>query len=202
MHNRTTSRSLLVASAVLAILLILVLVNFLFHTKPIQVQKKVNTIPSKTADLLNKEWKTFISTTDYKYQIDYPADWNVVSGSTYDYVRFENPGVKQYIQVTCPRGVGKYKTELPNSKEWEPNEGGATTKYQIRKQINGMQAIQYIWGEERPESDILYTSLLRNTKPLVCEIWTPVNFTSSDYPTEIKQLAIYDRMIDSFKFIN
>jgi hypothetical protein len=149
------------------------------------------------------DWKTFYSTTNYRYQVDYPASWKLEKGNMYNFVRFVNPESNEFIQIDCPSGSGKAETELPSPNDWEENgQGGSKVLYLSTEKINNMKAVQYVWGTETPETEegILYTSLLSNAKPLVCEIYTFVTFDNSDYKNEISKLDIYNHILSTFQF--
>jgi hypothetical protein len=153
--------------------------------------------PEDTAD-----WKTYTSTTIYKYQVEYPASWKIVKGDLYNFVRFVNPQSTEFIQINCPRGSGKAETELPNPKDWEEDGPGLKELYLSTDKINNMKAVQYVWGTDTPGTGTksLYTSLLSNTNPLVCEILTIETFNNIDYKNEISKLEIYNHVLSTFQF--
>lgn len=186
----------------LPVIVIIVILGILIYSFFKNYQQQVNnSIPflPKAGPTSNPTsgWKIYTSTGKYKYQVDIPNNQNPIVGI--DFIRFSVIGL-DYIQISCPRGAGIYLTTLPNPKDWKPNEGGWETKYYKQLIINNMKAVQYIWSAD-PNGGELLTSLLRNNNPVVCEIWTYIHYDNENYKKIIESQINYNKVVNSFKFI-
>lgn len=147
----------------------------------------------------------------YDYQIHYPSNWKVnnISRPNADVARFTplvTVGAEDFVLIECPTDSSTQK-ELSNPYDWEGNEGGYHVKYFKRTQINGFEAIQYVWGAPDINTTqirgFLRTEILRDNPMAVCTISTSINEAPGD-TAEKKATAkvIYQQVVSSFKYGN
>lgn len=194
-------------SAILAVVLVTLGIGGVYY---LGLQKIKSIIPSSLVPVSTStptfspivfptaDWKIYHSNKTIKYSFEYPSSFSITPHDLDEGVSLGS------ITLNCPRGAYTARTNLPDPRTWEPNEGGYTTRYYKEISVNEMNAVQYIWAA--PDgTGWLYTALLRNGDPVVCEFMTKIDTSLKDsrkYEDFIRSQTIYSQIISTFKFLD
>ena len=202
--------------AVTIIFIFLPLISFLYgiqyektlHKNSTQrittIPQQPSLTPAENTSNVNK-WKSFTNDTFVKFTIDYPSNWqtDTYKGPSYFMLIMISPDEKR-ITLKCPRGEGTARTDLPNPSEWEPNEGGYVAQYLKKFQINGMETVEYVWGNPNQKSNTstLNTAIQRKNNPIVCEFSTDFVNTKNSIEDTVKMMDTYNQITHSLRYVD
>ncbi len=159
------------------------------------------------------DWKTYNNNQfgTYDYKVEYPLNWKVnnISQELSDVAQFSplaDGNQNNFVNIDCSTQADS-KKELSNPYSWKGNEGGYYVKYFKKMEINGSNAIQYVWGAPDVNintiSGFLQTEILRNNPAVVCTITTSINNVSGKTVEEkVASATVYQQITASFKYGN
>ena len=157
------------------------------------------------------EWKTYSSVAFINFQLKYPPNWEYNVSEIYGYTnlvimsdkhereRANDSENNERINVRCPMNKGA--TEFSNPHSWEPNEGGYKVKHYKELTINNMPAIQYIWSDSDVDGS-LTTEIKRVNDPVVCSFKQLISFGIEPIEDVISKQEVYNRIIQSFHYLD